>query len=126
MMRELVRKGYALLTSHEIMAVLGPPLNIDKDMIGSDEKLSAVVEANSASAYHFVGTCRMAPEGTGVVDQSGRVYGITGLVIADASIIPTVPSANSMLPTTMTAERIARSLRDSVDVGCSLKPDSKL
>jgi choline dehydrogenase len=42
-----------------------------------------------------------------VVDPRGRVYGIKNLMVADASIMPTIPAANTNLPTIMVAERIA-------------------
>lgn len=59
--------------------------------------------------HHPVGTCSMgADPGAGaVVDQGGAVHGIEGLVVADASIMPDIPSANTHLPTIMIAERIA-------------------
>ena len=51
----------------------------------------------------------MGPDpGTGaVVDARGRVHGIERLYVADASIMPAIPSANTNLPTIMIAERIA-------------------
>jgi choline dehydrogenase-like flavoprotein len=45
-----------------------------------------------------------------VVDERGRVRGIDGLVVADASIMPTIPRANTNLTTAAIAERIATSL----------------
>jgi choline dehydrogenase-like flavoprotein len=45
-----------------------------------------------------------------VVDSAGRVHGIDGLFIADASIFPTTPRANTNLPTIGVAEMIARNL----------------
>ncbi len=60
-------------------------------------------------------TCGVDVGGTkilaGVVDQDGRVYGLTGLRVADASVIPMEPAANTMLPTVMTAERLAAAAR---------------
>jgi choline dehydrogenase-like flavoprotein len=45
-----------------------------------------------------------------VVDSRGRVHGTEALVVADASIMPDIPSANTNLPTIMLAERIAAEL----------------
>jgi choline dehydrogenase-like flavoprotein len=45
------------------------------------------------------------------VNQSGNVWGLEGLAVGDASIIPVVPAANSMLPTIITAERIAQAMK---------------
>jgi choline dehydrogenase-like flavoprotein len=47
------------------------------------------------------------PAGGAVVNGRGEVYGIGGLRVADASIMPDIPSANTNLPAIMVAERIA-------------------
>jgi choline dehydrogenase len=66
--------------------------------------------------YHPAGTCRMGdPSGAGsdptaVVDASGRVHGLEGLLVADAAIMPFVTLANTNLPTFVGAEKIARDL----------------
>ena len=59
--------------------------------------------------FHPVGTCRMGPhaDAGAVVDARGRVHGVEGLFVADASIMPTIPAANTNLPTFMLAERCA-------------------
>ena len=58
---------------------------------------------------HAVGTCRMgaADDPLAVVDSSCRVIGHAGLLVCDASVMPTVPRANTHLPTVMIAERVA-------------------
>ena len=63
--------------------------------------------------HHPVGTCRMGRDGdaTAVVDSTGRVYGLDGLSVIDASIIPRVPSANTHLCVIALAERLAISFR---------------
>ena len=65
--------------------------------------------ANVRGFFHPVGTCAMGPasESMAVVDQRGAVHGIAGLHVADASIMPTIPRANTNLPTTAVADRIA-------------------
>jgi choline dehydrogenase len=63
---------------------------------------------NSIGTYHHpVGTCRMGPtsDNGAVVDSHGNVHGVEGLSIIDASIMPTIPSANTNLSTIMVAER---------------------
>ena len=65
--------------------------------------------------HHPVGTCAMGrdPDQGAVTDASGSVHGIHGLTIADASIMPTIPTATTNLPTIMLAEHIAGGLRGS-------------
>ena len=48
-----------------------------------------------------------------VVDGGGRVYGLDGLIVADASIMPTIPRANTNLSTVALAERLAESIGES-------------
>jgi len=48
------------------------------------------------------------------LDAHGRVRGVDGLIVADASIFPTVPSSNTHLPTLMVGERFGEWLRDGV------------
>ncbi len=63
--------------------------------------------------HHPVGTCRMgaASDPSAVVDECGRVHGIDRLRIADASVMPDIPSANTHIPTLMVAERLAELIR---------------
>jgi choline dehydrogenase len=71
--------------------------------------LAAAVRSRVQTYHHPVGTCRMGPDpGAGaVVDTGGGVYGIARLRVADASIMPDIPAANTNLPVIMVAERLA-------------------
>ena len=62
--------------------------------------------------YHPAGSCKMGPasDPASVVDSEGRVHGIQGLYVADASLMPAVTSGNTNMPTAVIGERIARSL----------------
>jgi choline dehydrogenase len=62
--------------------------------------------------YHPAGSCKMGPasDPDAVADSEGRVHGIEGLYVADASLMPAVTSGNTNMPTTVIGERIARSL----------------
>ncbi len=48
----------------------------------------------------------------GATDARGRVWGVDGLLVADASLFPTVPSSGTHLPTVMLGERFGEWLRD--------------
>ena len=62
--------------------------------------------------YHPAGSCKMGPasDPDSVADSEGRLHGIDGLYVADASLMPAVTSGNTNMPTTVIGERIARSL----------------
>jgi len=57
--------------------------------------------------HHQVGTCRMGRDPLAVVDARLRVHGIAGLRVADASVMPVVPSGNTNAPCVMVGERVA-------------------
>ena len=78
----------------------------------TDDLRRRVLE-NAYSIPHVVGTCAMgpSPEDGAVVDSLGRVHGVDGLSIIDASIIPDAPSGFPHLVTIMLAERLAEQLR---------------
>lgn len=65
------------------------------------------VRRTAITYHHQVGTCRMGAGPDAVVDPSLRVYGIDGLRVADASIMPVVTSGNTNAPTLMIGERAA-------------------
>jgi 5-(hydroxymethyl)furfural/furfural oxidase len=62
--------------------------------------------------YHASCTCRMGAEDDegAVTDPSARVYGVQGLRVADASIMPAVPCANTNIPTIMIGEKVAATI----------------
>ena len=75
----------------------------------SDEELLSVARERSNTAYHLVGSCRMAPETdkTSVVDNNLRVRGFQNLRVVDASIMPMIPSSNVNAAVLAIAEKIA-------------------
>jgi choline dehydrogenase len=74
--------------------------------------LRSAIRIGGQHYYHPVGTCKMGPatDPLAVVDASGRVHGLEGLVVADASIIPVIPRANTNIPTVVIGEKIAATL----------------
>jgi len=80
------------------------------DGVLADEKLmEGWIKAGVQGDWHPCGTCRMGDAGDpgAVVDPQGRVIGVEGLRVADASIMPSIPSANLNLTTMMIGERIS-------------------
>ncbi len=65
----------------------------------------------SETAYHPIGSCRMGPGSNAVVDAKLKVHGLEGLRIADASIMPTMPSGNTNAPSVMVGEKAADIIR---------------
>ncbi len=75
--------------------------------VTSDDEIDAWVRASANTIFHPVGTCRMGADANSVVDASLRVRGLTGLRIADASVMPSIIGGNTSAPTIMIAERAA-------------------
>src|SRR5262249_20747868 len=73
----------------------------------SDDEIMAWVRAAAETTYHPVGTCKMGTDPMAVVDARLRVHGITGLRVADASIMPTLTSGNTNAPSIMIGEKAA-------------------
>ncbi len=83
--------------------LIGQELAVTAGMVTAED-----VRRNGLHYYHPVGACKMGPasDSSAVVDPAGRVHGVEGLYVVDASIMPTIPRANTNLPTLMLAERI--------------------
>ncbi|WYZ45887.1 hypothetical protein EsH8_IX_000112 [Colletotrichum jinshuiense] len=80
--------------------------------VTTDEAITDFVRQQSSTLFHPVGSCKMgAKEDGGVVDSSLKVYGISGLRIVDASIMPLAPAAHTMTTVYAVAERAADIIR---------------
>ena len=73
----------------------------------SDEDMIAYLREQAQSMYHPTGTCRMGNDAMAVVDHRLRVRGLQGLRIADAAVMPRVPSGNTNAPVIMVADKAA-------------------
>ena len=86
----------------------------------SDEQILEYVRAQGESVYHPVGTCKMGSDKLAVVDDRLRVHGVKALRVADASIMPTIPSGNTNAPAIMIAEKCADMLLQDAGVKINL------
>ena len=73
--------------------------------IHTDEEYADFIRRKAETIYHPVGTCRMGKDDRAVVDSSLRVRGLEGLRVADASVMPAMPSPNIHPATIMVAEK---------------------
>ena len=94
--------------------VMAPPFgdNIAEELqpgpsVQTDEEILNFLVTQGTITHHMVGTCRMGSDPMAVVDERLRVHGLEGLRIADASIMPTVPSGNTNVPCMMVGEKCA-------------------
>lgn len=106
---EIMKKGVRML--HRILT--SPPLSRHggKDRhatpLDDDAALEQMIRNRADTVYHPVGTARMGSDDAAVCDPRLRVRGVTGLYVADASIMPRLVSGNTNAPSIMIGERCA-------------------
>lgn len=85
------------------------------ELLADDDVLDAYVDRAVTGAWHAVGSCRLgrAEDPLAVTAADGAVIGVGGLSVCDASLMPTIPCANTNIPTIMVAERVADLLKSS-------------
>ncbi|HET6642920.1 MAG TPA: GMC family oxidoreductase [Gaiellaceae bacterium] len=98
--REALLRGVELV--RELASTLGDSVEAEVRP-GAGADLGAYVDAEVRGFFHPVGTCGIGR----VVEPDGRVRGLDGLYVGDASVMPTIPRANTQLSTVALAERIA-------------------
>jgi 5-(hydroxymethyl)furfural/furfural oxidase len=100
--------GPAVLRSYLIRKVVTEGFEFES-LMRDEEALEAFVRKAAIGVWHASCSCRMGADGDpmAVTDSQGRVRGVEGLRVVDASIFPLVPCANTNFPTLMAAEKIA-------------------
>jgi choline dehydrogenase len=87
------------------------PEALPGEAVQTDDELEDFVRHAAGTYYHPVGTCRMGVGPDAVVDPSLRVRGVEGLRVADASVMPSIVSANTNTAAMIIGERAADLLR---------------
>ena len=112
--REVVRAAAELGKHPAFSDIIEERIRPSDDELESDEALDAFIRRTVVSGQHLTSTCKMGPasDSMAVVDQQGRVHGLEGLRVADASIMPNCVRANTNCTTMMIGERIADFIRE--------------
>jgi choline dehydrogenase len=115
-MRAAVRLVIELSQHPVYQALVAERLTPSAQDLVSDDALDAWLLSHATTQHHASGTCKMGPasDPMAVVDQHGRVHGLQGLRVVDASVMPDVVRANTNATTIMIAERMADVLRQDV------------
>jgi 5-(hydroxymethyl)furfural/furfural oxidase len=92
-----------------VLASLSEPGLDIAELARDTDALGEITGKAVAGVFHPAGTCRMgaADDPAAVTDPQGRVYGVDGLRVVDASLMPTLPRGNTNFPTMMAAEKIS-------------------
>jgi choline dehydrogenase len=115
-LRDSLRLCVDLAAHAEFRGMLDRRIAPGDDVLASDAALDAWMLREVSTTNHISGTCKMGPESDSlaVVSQTGKVHGLEGLRVADASIMPDCVRANTNATTMMIGERIADLFRRAV------------
>ena len=85
------------------------------DEVSAPDEIDAFIRATATTNFHACGTCRMGEDDRAVIDPEGRVRGVEGLRVADASIMPQITSGNTNAPTIMIGEKVADHIKGNCE-----------
>ena len=108
--REVVRAALRLTREVHMQPAFDPYRGrelLPGEEVTSDDEIDAFIGETATTNFHVSGTCRMGVDEMAVVDPEGRVHGVSGLRVADASIMPRIPSGNTNAPSIMIGEKVA-------------------
>jgi choline dehydrogenase len=100
-LREGVKTVWKLLESNAFDAYRGKAVFEKQDT-------TSYLRAHAETLYHPVGTCKMGTDASSVVDAELHVYGVAGLRVVDASVMPKIVRGNTNAPAMMIGEKAAR------------------
>lgn len=109
--RDAIRATREIMRQPALDRFRGRELNPGADL-KSDKDLDTFVRARAETAFHPSCSCKMGTDDMAVVDHEGRVHGVDGLRVVDASIMPIITTGNLNAPTIMIAEKIADRIRN--------------
>ena len=108
-MRQAIRLAADLAEHPAMREIFVERVTPTDEELASDEALDAWLMKYVGTGDHIAGTCKMGParDSMAVVDQYGKVHGVQGLRVVDASVMPNVIRANTNATTIMIAEKMA-------------------
>lgn len=108
-MREAVRTAAGIIGTAAFAEVAAGPADPSPNVVEDDQALDAWIRDRLGTAQHTCGTVPMGP--SGAVDAHGRVHGLTGLRVADTSVLPDAPMRGPAATAVLVGELAAESLR---------------
>lgn len=112
-MREGVRICMDIAREGGMAEIIDGPVDPNWTDLASDDALDRWLLDNVRTSHHISGTCKMGPDTDpmAVVDQFGKVHGLEGLRVADASVMPDCVRANTNVTSMVIGERVADFIR---------------
>ena len=119
--RDAIRITREIMHQPALDAYRGEEISPGKNL-QSDAELDEFVRNHAETAYHPSCSCKMGEDDMAVVDGQGRVHGINGLRVVDASIMPVIMTGNLNATTIMIAEKLADRIRNQPPLPKSQAP----